>query len=108
VEQRIGAQEAGGDRLEGYPRHGRRRHAFYIPIEPQYTYAQARSFAEILARMVASERPICSLRARGRSRGKRQSLFRLLQISSGKTISAPYVLRAFPVRRYPLRLSGQK
>jgi len=69
----------------------------YIPIEPRYTYAQGRSFAEILARMVASERPDLFTTPRAvASREKGKVYFDYLQISSGKTISAPYVLRAYP------------
>ncbi|MEP6716913.1 MAG: DNA ligase D, partial [Terriglobia bacterium] len=44
--------------LKGYPKTtgGDGLHVF-IPIEPVYTYAQARSFAEVIARMLAAERP---------------------------------------------------
>jgi bifunctional non-homologous end joining protein LigD len=85
-------------RLEGYPKTtgGDGMH-IYIPLEPRYTYAQARSFAEILARMVASERPDLFTTPRAvASREKGKVYFDYLQISSGKTISAPYVLRAYP------------
>src|SRR5712671_240527 len=84
--------------LEGYPKTtgGDGMH-IYIPIEPRYSYAQARSFAEILARMVASERSDLFTTPRAvASREKGKVYFDYLQISSGKTISAPYVLRAYP------------
>jgi len=84
--------------LEGYPKTtgGDGMH-IYTPIEPRYTYAQARSFAEILARMVASERSDLFTTPRAvASREKGKVYFDYLQISSGKTISAPYVLRAYP------------
>src|SRR5438270_5237759 len=84
--------------LEGYPKTtgGDGMH-IYIPIEPRYTYAQARSFAEILARLVAHERPDLFTTPRAvASREKGKVYFDYLQISSGKTISAPYVLRAYP------------
>src|SRR5438477_11193721 len=44
--------------LAGYPKTtgGDGMH-IYIPIEPRYSYAQARSFAEILARLVVHDRP---------------------------------------------------
>ncbi len=68
----------------------------YIPIAPRYSYAQARSFAEILARLVAMERPDLFTTPRTvTKREKGKVYFDYLQISTGKTISAPYVLRAY-------------
>lgn len=84
--------------LEGYPKTtgGDGMH-IYIPIEAKYTYEQARSFAEILARLLAHERPDLFTTPRAVShREKGKVYFDYLQISSGKTISAPYVLRAYP------------
>jgi bifunctional non-homologous end joining protein LigD len=84
--------------LAGYPKTtgGDGLH-LYIPLEPRYTYAQARSFAEILARLCASERPDLFTTPRAlEKREKGKVYFDYLQISSGKTISAPYVLRAYP------------
>jgi len=83
--------------LEGYPKTtgGDGMH-IYIPIAAEYSYAQARSFAEILARLVASERPELFTTPRAvAKREKGKVYFDYLQISSGKTISAPYVLRAY-------------
>ncbi len=84
--------------LEGYPKTtgGDGMH-LYIPIEPEYSFAQARSFAEVLARLMASERP--DLFTTPRSLARRQTgkvYFDYMQIGEGKTISAPYVLRAHP------------
>ena len=44
--------------LAGYPKTtgGDGMH-IYIPIEPHYSYEQARTFAEVIARMLAAERP---------------------------------------------------
>ena len=44
--------------LEGYPKTtgGDGLHV-YIPIEPVYTYEEARTFAELIARLVIAERP---------------------------------------------------
>jgi bifunctional non-homologous end joining protein LigD len=69
----------------------------YIPIEPVYTYEQARSFAEILARLAIRKRPdlFTAPRSVGR-REKNRVYFDWMQIARGKTISAPYVLRAHP------------
>ena len=85
-------------RMPCYPKTtGSKGMHIYIPIEPRYSYSQARSFAEILARMVASERPDLFTTPRAvASREKGRVYFDYLQISSGKTISAPYVLRAYP------------
>jgi bifunctional non-homologous end joining protein LigD len=84
--------------LEGYPKTtgGDGMHV-YIPIEPIYSYEQSRSFAEVLARLVAHERPDLFTTPRTvakREKGKVYSDY--MQNREGSTISAPYVLRAYP------------
>jgi bifunctional non-homologous end joining protein LigD len=84
--------------LTGYPKTtgGNGMHV-YVPVEPIYSSAQTRQFAEILARWVAAERPDLFTTPRivsAREKGK--VYFDYLQNASGKTISAPYVLRAHP------------
>jgi len=84
--------------LMGYPKTtgGNGMH-IYVPVEPIYTFAQTRSFAEILSRWVAAERPDLFTTPRMVSaREKGKVYFDYLQNASGKTISAPYVLRAHP------------
>ncbi|HTA41970.1 MAG TPA: DNA ligase D [Bryobacteraceae bacterium] len=84
--------------LEGYPKTtgGDGMHIF-IPIEPHYTYEQARTFAEVIARMLASERPDLFTTPRSvEKREKNRVYFDYLQIAESKTISAPYVARAYP------------
>jgi bifunctional non-homologous end joining protein LigD len=84
--------------LAGYPKTtgGNGMHV-YIPVEPIYSSAQTRQFAEILARWVASERPDLFTTPRMVSaRQKGKVYFDYLQNASGKTISASYVLRAYP------------
>jgi bifunctional non-homologous end joining protein LigD len=84
--------------LEGHPKTtgGDGMH-IYVPVEPIYTFAQTRSFAEVLARWVAAERPDLFTTPRTVSaREKGKVYFDYLQNASGKTISAPYVLRAYP------------
>jgi len=84
--------------LTGYPKTtgGNGMHV-YVPVEPIYTSAQTRQFAEILARWVAAERPDLFTTPRMVSaREKAKVYFDYLQNASGKTISAPYVLRAHP------------
>lgn len=83
--------------LKGYPKTtgGDGMHVF-VPVEASYTYEQARSFAEILAQVVIGERQ--ELFTTPRSVAKRRKgrvYFDYLQISSAKTIAAPYVTRAY-------------
>ena len=84
--------------LTGYPKTtgGNGMHV-YVPVEPIYSSAQTRQFAEILARWMAAERPDLFTTPRMVSaREKGKVYFDYLQNASGKTISAPYVLRAHP------------
>ena len=69
----------------------------FIPVEPVYTYAQVRSFAEVLSALGAAARPDLFTTPRAVSkREKGKVYFDWQQIAQGKTISAPYVLRAYP------------
>jgi len=84
--------------LEGYPKTtgGDGMH-IYVPLEPVYSYEQVRSFAEIIARVSATERP--DLFTTPRPVAKREQgkvYFDYLQIGESKTIAAPYVVRAYP------------
>ncbi len=83
--------------LTGYPKTtgGDGMH-IYVPLQPVYSYDQSRSIAEILARLAAAERP--DLFTMPRSVNKREKgrvYFDFLQNARGKTISAPYVPRAY-------------
>ncbi|MBZ5627847.1 MAG: DNA ligase D [Acidobacteriia bacterium] len=82
--------------LEGYPKTtgGDGMHV-YVPIAATYSYEQVRTFAEIVARLVIAERPELFTTPRTLTqREKGKVYFDYPQISWGKTISAPYVLRA--------------
>jgi len=69
----------------------------FIPLEPRYTYAQVRSFAEALSALGAAERPDLFTTPRAVSRREKGKVyFDWQQIAQSKTISAPYVLRAYP------------
>ena len=84
--------------LAGYPKTtgGDGMH-IYIPLEPVYTFEQVRSFAELLSVLVVNQNPELFTTPRTVSRRKKAKVyFDYLQISSGKTIAAPYVLRAHP------------
>ena len=83
--------------LEGYPKTtgGDGMH-IYVPVQPQYTYDQTKTFAEVLARLVAAERPDLFTMPRSVSRREHGKVyFDYLQNGEGKTIAAPYVLRAY-------------
>jgi bifunctional non-homologous end joining protein LigD len=68
----------------------------YIPLKPVYSYDQVRSFAEILSMLVIHEDPALFTTPRAVSaRKKGKVYFDYLQIASSKTISAPYVVRAY-------------
>ena len=84
--------------LTGYPKTtgGDGMH-IYVPLEPIYSYDQSRGVAEVLARLVAAERPDLFTMPRALAkREKGRVYFDYLQNSRGKTISAPYVVRAHP------------
>lgn len=83
--------------LKGYPKTtgGDGMHV-YVPLEPIYTYDQVRSFAEIISHLTLERDP--NLFTTPRSVGKRKKgrvYFDYLQIGTGKTIAAPYVVRAY-------------
>jgi bifunctional non-homologous end joining protein LigD len=83
--------------LEGFPKTtgGDGMHII-VPLEPRYTYEQVRSFAELLSTMVAHERPDLFTTPRAiAKREKNKVYFDWQQIAEGKTISAPYVVRAY-------------
>src|SRR5208283_193518 len=84
--------------LESFPKTtgGDGMHIF-VPLEPVYTYEQVRTFAQGLATLGAAERPDLFTTPRTVSkREKGKVYFDWQQIAEGKTISAPYVLRAYP------------
>lgn len=69
----------------------------YIPMEPLYTYEQLRTFAEIVARTVATKHP--NLVTNERSVARRPAgrvLIDVQQNAHGRPLAAPYAVRAFP------------
>jgi bifunctional non-homologous end joining protein LigD len=83
--------------LESFPKTtgGDGMHVF-VPLEPRYTYEQVRSFAEVLATIGATERPDLFTTPRSVARREKGKVyFDWQQIAEGKTIAAPYVLRAY-------------
>ncbi len=88
------------DKLEltGYPKTtgGRGMH-IYIPVVPEYTYEITRTFAEAISRVCVSECPELFTTPRSvEKRQKNKVYFDYLQNGEGKTIAAPYVVRAHP------------
>lgn len=84
--------------LTGYPKTtgGDGMHV-YVPVERIYRYEQTRALAEILARLLAAERPDLFTAPRAVSaREKGKVYFDYLQNGRGKTVSAPYVARPLP------------
>jgi len=84
--------------LVGYPKTtgGDGMH-IYVPVEPVYSYDQARAFAEVIARLLAAEHPGLFTTPRAvEKREKDRVYFDWMQIAESKTISAPYVARAYP------------
>jgi bifunctional non-homologous end joining protein LigD len=83
--------------LMGYPKTtgGDGMH-IYVPLEPLYSYEQVRSFAEILSTLVIrTERQLFTTPRSVAKRERGRVYFDYLQIAASKTISAPYVLRAY-------------
>jgi bifunctional non-homologous end joining protein LigD len=83
--------------LAGYPKTtgGDGMH-IYIPIEPVYSFAEARTFAELIARLATRDKPLLFTTPRMvAKRQKNRVYFDYLQIGKSKTIAAPYVLRAY-------------
>jgi bifunctional non-homologous end joining protein LigD len=69
----------------------------YVPLEPIYKYAQVRTFAEIISRIVASELPRDTTLERSvRKRPPGRVLLDALQNAKGKPLAAVYSARAHP------------
>jgi bifunctional non-homologous end joining protein LigD len=69
----------------------------YLPVEPEYSYAELRTFAEIIARFVSAQHP--DLVTNERTVAKRPAgrvLIDVHQNATGRPLAAPYVVRAFP------------
>ncbi len=83
--------------LKGYPKTtgGDGMHV-YVPLDPVYTFEQVRSFAELLSHLAVDREPNLFTTPRSVGRRKKERVyFDYLQIGIGKTIAAPYVVRAY-------------
>jgi bifunctional non-homologous end joining protein LigD len=84
--------------LAGYPKTtgGDGMHV-YIPVEPVYSYDETRAFADVISRVITHNRPQMFTTPRSVAKRQRNRVyFDYLQNARSKTISAPYVLRAYP------------
>ncbi|HYL93191.1 MAG TPA: DNA ligase D [Alphaproteobacteria bacterium] len=84
--------------LQGYPKTtgGDGMH-IYIPVDGGYSYEQTRNFAQVLSHLAVAERPELFTTPRNvAARQKGKVYFDWMQNAEGKTISAPYVIRAYP------------
>lgn len=86
-----------GLHLECYPKlSGATGMQLYLPVEPRYTYRQARDFAEAVCRRIHRAYPeITTLERKIERRGGRLYLD-YLQNGRGKTLAAPYSPRPLP------------
>jgi bifunctional non-homologous end joining protein LigD len=67
----------------------------YLPVQPRYSFEQVRTFAEVVARLVAWENPEQVTQERAvakRSRGR--VYIDCFQNARGRPLAAPYVVRA--------------
>ncbi|MGB4516455.1 MAG: non-homologous end-joining DNA ligase [Dethiobacteria bacterium] len=68
----------------------------YLPVEPRYTYRQAREFAEAICRRVHLAYPEITTIARKVEQRKGKLYLDYLQNGRGKTLAAPYSPRPLP------------
>ncbi|HEX9764633.1 MAG TPA: DNA ligase D, partial [Candidatus Acidoferrales bacterium] len=69
----------------------------YLPVERRYTYEQVRTFAEIVARIVASQEPERATQERSVNKRPRGKVYiDVFQNVAGKPLAAAYTVRAFP------------
>ena len=65
-------------------------------MEPVYSFEQVRGLAELLSQLATEREPNLFTTPRSvEKRKKKRVYFDYLQIGTGKTISAPYVIRAY-------------
>jgi bifunctional non-homologous end joining protein LigD len=84
--------------LEAYPKtSGADGLHLYVPLEPHYSYEQARQFAEVVCRVVEHRQPRLMTHERSLSRRPQDRIYLdYMQIGWGKTVPPPYSLRPHP------------
>jgi len=69
----------------------------FIPLEPQYTYEQARTFAEVVGRVIGEANPkLVTFERTVHKRPEGRVLIDALQNAHGKPLATVYSARAFP------------
>lgn len=68
----------------------------FVGLKPIYTYAQARNFAELVARLVVHRIPDLATVNRDVASRKGRVYIDYVQLGYGKTIAAPYAVRPVP------------
>ena len=69
----------------------------FLPLEPIYSYEQARTFAQVIGQLVATELPNDTTVERSvRKRPRGRVLLDALQNAKGKPLASVYSVRAFP------------
>jgi bifunctional non-homologous end joining protein LigD len=69
----------------------------FVPVERRYTYEQVRTFAEIVARLVAAEAPKHVSQERSVAKRPRGTVYiDVFQNAEGRPLAAAYAVRAFP------------
>ena len=69
----------------------------YLPIEPRYSFEQVRTFADVVARLVAWENPELVTQERPVAKRSRTKVYiDCFQNAHGRPLAAPYVVRARP------------
>jgi DNA ligase D-like protein (predicted polymerase)/DNA ligase D-like protein (predicted 3'-phosphoesterase) len=84
--------------LESYLKaSGSRGLHLYVPLKPVYAYEEVAPFAERIARLIARERPdITTVERTKKTRPEEKVYVDFLQNAHGKSIAAPYSVRAKP------------
>jgi bifunctional non-homologous end joining protein LigD len=81
----------------------------YVPLEPQYTYDQVRTFAQIIGQLVSAELPNDTTVERSvHKRPKGRVLLDALQNARGKPLAAVYSVRAHPGATVSTPVTGEE
>ena len=67
-----------------------------VGLVPEYTYEQARMFAELVARAVVDRVPQAATLIRNKERREGRTYIDYLQLGQGQTIAAPFAVRPVP------------
>jgi bifunctional non-homologous end joining protein LigD len=68
----------------------------YVPLKAQYTYEQARSFAEIIAQLASAQLPSTTTTERSLTKRNGKIYLDYLQNKRGQTLASAYSLRPVP------------